>query len=353
MTNNGCMPISSNCVIWQGPRIPCLNLCKGDSITEVLYKFATDYCELLEQLDPTKYDLSCLSNINCPPETFSELIQGIIDKICDVEQQQGPPGPPGQDGADGINGNYVVSTNVPTGNPYCPCGGVKLQLFSGATNTLINQYYVCNGCDGDQGIQGPQGLQGPQGPQGLKGDQGDPGTPGEGAGILGFLSTSTDNNNVIFTTAPLGIRSVRNGIGAINFFPGFSEGTMVGTLDTAAGIWTAPATGWYNFNLLFSLSIGESPFNELTSTDNPSGFLGATSIGEFAIALIETSNDVVICSNTQVITPNTSHIIISATYTTRYITAGTTWRCKWLNKCPNNIKGQPGNSYHFTVTHLK
>ena len=34
-TTNGCNNISSNCVIWQGPDITCIDLCNGDSVSEV------------------------------------------------------------------------------------------------------------------------------------------------------------------------------------------------------------------------------------------------------------------------------------------------------------------------------
>ena len=39
-----CNPISSNCVIWGGPDIECINLCKGDTITDVTYKLALELC---------------------------------------------------------------------------------------------------------------------------------------------------------------------------------------------------------------------------------------------------------------------------------------------------------------------
>ena len=30
-----CDPISSNCVIWQGPDLPCVEICTGDTISDV------------------------------------------------------------------------------------------------------------------------------------------------------------------------------------------------------------------------------------------------------------------------------------------------------------------------------
>lgn len=80
--NPGCNPISSNCVIWQGPDIPCIKLCKGDTVSEVVYKLATELCDVLTQLDVSTYDLSCLNLTDCAPKDFHALIQLLIDKIC-------------------------------------------------------------------------------------------------------------------------------------------------------------------------------------------------------------------------------------------------------------------------------
>jgi len=41
-SSENCDPISSNCVIWQGPDIDCIDLCKGDTVSEVIYKLATE-----------------------------------------------------------------------------------------------------------------------------------------------------------------------------------------------------------------------------------------------------------------------------------------------------------------------
>ncbi len=81
-----CNELSSNCVTWQGPSIDCINLCKGDSITEVIYELATEFCHLYEQLNPEGYDLECLDIQGCPPDTIKELIQLVLDKLCYVEE---------------------------------------------------------------------------------------------------------------------------------------------------------------------------------------------------------------------------------------------------------------------------
>lgn len=79
-----CDPVSSNCVIWQGPDIPCINLCNGDSVSDVVFKLATELCDLLDLFKIENYDLSCLSN--CPKvEDIQQLIQLIINNLCQLQ----------------------------------------------------------------------------------------------------------------------------------------------------------------------------------------------------------------------------------------------------------------------------
>lgn len=80
-----CSPVSSNCVIWQGPDIECINLCKGDTITDVVYKMATELCIIMDTFNLKQYDLKCFANGVCPPDTFKEFIQALIDKVCALQ----------------------------------------------------------------------------------------------------------------------------------------------------------------------------------------------------------------------------------------------------------------------------
>ena len=83
--NSPCSPISSNCVIWQGPDLPCIKLCKGDTISDVIEALALELCGILDILDIKNYDLTCFDITACGPKDFVTLIQFLIDRICALE----------------------------------------------------------------------------------------------------------------------------------------------------------------------------------------------------------------------------------------------------------------------------
>ena len=82
LDNKPCSPTSSNCVIWSGRNIPCINLCTGDTVTDVIEKLATELCTIIDQLNISNYDLSCFNITACPPSSFAELLQFLIEQIC-------------------------------------------------------------------------------------------------------------------------------------------------------------------------------------------------------------------------------------------------------------------------------
>jgi len=86
LDNSPCSPTSSNCVIWQGPDLTCIKLCKGDTVSEVIAKLATELCVIMDQLNITNYDLSCFDLTACPPTNFQALIQFLINHICALEK---------------------------------------------------------------------------------------------------------------------------------------------------------------------------------------------------------------------------------------------------------------------------
>ena len=93
-TTNGCDNISSNCVIWQGPDISCIDLCNGDSISEVVFKLATKVCDLLESgvdMNPnlTGLDISCLNVRGATPTQLVPVLQAMVNQIC-LNTDSGP-----------------------------------------------------------------------------------------------------------------------------------------------------------------------------------------------------------------------------------------------------------------------
>ena len=91
LDNSSCNPISSNCVIWQGPDIPCIKLCTGDSVTDVVYALATELCTIVDQVNISTLDLSCLDIITGTPTNTNQLLQILIDKICELNNVSSTP----------------------------------------------------------------------------------------------------------------------------------------------------------------------------------------------------------------------------------------------------------------------
>jgi hypothetical protein len=84
-----CSPISSNCVIWQGPDLKCINLCKGDSVSDVVYKVAVELCDIKEAIKLTDVDFDCLvdacDDLIIPADKKLEnVIQLLTNAICCV-----------------------------------------------------------------------------------------------------------------------------------------------------------------------------------------------------------------------------------------------------------------------------
>jgi hypothetical protein len=156
-----CTPTSSNCIIWQGPDIPCIGLCEGDTITDIIYKLATEFCELLDQLNVNNFDISCIispDGSDNSPLNIEELLVLMIAKICELQDTVGSQGSQGERGLTGDTG------------PQGPAGPTGPQGIQGATGP--------QGIQGNTGSQGPAGPVGPIGPQGATGPQGSPGLPG-------------------------------------------------------------------------------------------------------------------------------------------------------------------------------
>lgn len=127
--NSPCSPTSSNCVIWGGPDLACINLCKGDNITDVVAKLATELCTILDTLNISAYDLDCFNLANCAPQTFTDLINFLIVKICQLE-------------------NLPVNPDNPT-SPDCPTNCIvevaPCFVVGTATTMTLTEYAIAIG----------------------------------------------------------------------------------------------------------------------------------------------------------------------------------------------------------------
>ena len=95
--SNGCDNISSNCVIWQGPDIDCIDLCNGDTISEVTAKIAQKVCDIIKDgvtANPSLagLDLTCLNIPGQTPTTLVPVLQAMVNAICDKRSAAPRPG---------------------------------------------------------------------------------------------------------------------------------------------------------------------------------------------------------------------------------------------------------------------
>jgi hypothetical protein len=128
----GCNYTSSNCVIWQGPDIPCIKICKGDSVSDVVFNLATELCDVLDTLDINKYDISCLNLAGCAPANFHDFLQALITLICNLQdccQAGNPAAPAAQDS--------FLSAQMPI-NPFY----YFLNEFGDTVTTMTGRQYL-------------------------------------------------------------------------------------------------------------------------------------------------------------------------------------------------------------------
>jgi len=154
-TTNGCDNTSSNCVIWQGPDLPCVNVCNGDTISDIIAKM----CEELVNTTATAtgVDISTINQL-CLEETYGvanniqSLIQNIITEVCRVHDHAGTdpcscviPLPPCLQYVEEGTGNTITSLPLydgKTGDSYAVLLANKIceniNAISQLQNTITN-----------------------------------------------------------------------------------------------------------------------------------------------------------------------------------------------------------------------
>lgn len=75
-----CESKSSNCIIWAGPNIDCINLKRGDSVSWAVYVLSTRLCTLEDQFALTNFNLTQVELEYGPVTDFKDLINKIINK---------------------------------------------------------------------------------------------------------------------------------------------------------------------------------------------------------------------------------------------------------------------------------
>jgi len=82
---NGCKPISSSCVFWQGDDINCIEVCDGATLDDIIHQIGCLACNIDDQLNVDTYSLECFNLNDCDiPHTFREFMQYLIDLICQL-----------------------------------------------------------------------------------------------------------------------------------------------------------------------------------------------------------------------------------------------------------------------------
>lgn len=79
-----CSVLSSNCVIWHGADIPCIGLCKSDTVTDVILKLGELVCNIEGRAGDITVNTECLGSGSVTWENYNDLIQYLTDRLCNL-----------------------------------------------------------------------------------------------------------------------------------------------------------------------------------------------------------------------------------------------------------------------------
>lgn len=79
--------LSSQCIEWNGPSIPCLDICHDDVLTDVVHAIGTKVCELVDNIDMSELDLECLIGLPNVQQNYSlkMILQLLLDNDCKLQ----------------------------------------------------------------------------------------------------------------------------------------------------------------------------------------------------------------------------------------------------------------------------
>jgi|TARA_R110000868_G_scaffold96567_3_gene265734 hypothetical protein len=81
LSKNGCSPVASDCVTWNGPDLCCITECDGDTLSSVVFKLSQELCYHRALLDLTVLDLGDLVLSGDGTRTPANVLQAIINRI--------------------------------------------------------------------------------------------------------------------------------------------------------------------------------------------------------------------------------------------------------------------------------
>lgn len=80
--------LPSKCISWNGPNIPCLDICYDDVLTDVVHAIGVKVCEIAGDLDLSTLDLGCLIDLcdTCPDtKSVKVIFQLLLDNQCKLK----------------------------------------------------------------------------------------------------------------------------------------------------------------------------------------------------------------------------------------------------------------------------
>lgn len=126
-------PTTTNCIEWVGDDIPCLDICKGDSLTVLQNAIAEKLCELVALTDASNIVIpECLRIAwGTQDKEILTFLQFILDNACSLQSQ-----------IDSINGTIANFNPLVTVDYKCcsdnPCVTTGTVTLSVALQNIIN-----------------------------------------------------------------------------------------------------------------------------------------------------------------------------------------------------------------------